>query len=121
MAVDAAEVRLSDLPNHYAGLVAISQSGERKDVHRAVVLASQLSLPTLSVVNTVGSLIVRTTKLGVYLNAGRESSVASTLLGLGLGLTQSFHDPSHGADLGDGVVPAIAGGDWGGRVAWPCH
>jgi hypothetical protein len=42
------------------------------------VLADRLGLPTLSVVNTVGSLIARTTKLGVYLNAGRESSVAST-------------------------------------------
>lgn len=78
IAVDAAEVRQSDSPKHHAGLLAISQSGETKDVHRAVVLASQLGLPTLSVVNTVGSLIARTTKLGVYLNAGRETSVAST-------------------------------------------
>lgn len=35
-------------------------------------------IPAISVVNAVGSLIARTTKLGVYLNAGRESSVAST-------------------------------------------
>lgn len=33
---------------------------------------------TLSVVNVVGSLISRTTGLGVYLNAGREHAVAST-------------------------------------------
>jgi len=59
-------------------LLAILQSGETKYVHRAVVLAKQLGLPTSSVVTTVGSLIARTTKLGVYLNAGRESSVAST-------------------------------------------
>lgn len=45
---------------------------------KTVVLADRMGLPTLSVVNTVGSLIARTTKLGVYLNAGRESSVAST-------------------------------------------
>ena len=32
----------------------------------------------LSVVNSVGSIIARTTKLGVYLNAGRENAVAST-------------------------------------------
>lgn len=37
-----------------------------------------VGIPALSVVNSVGSLIARTTKLGVYLNAGRESSVAST-------------------------------------------
>jgi glucosamine--fructose-6-phosphate aminotransferase (isomerizing) len=30
------------------------------------------------VVNAVGSLIARTTKLGVYCNAGRENGVAST-------------------------------------------
>lgn len=32
----------------------------------------------MSVVNSVGSLIARTTKLGVYCNAGRENAVAST-------------------------------------------
>ena len=32
----------------------------------------------MSVVNAVGSLIARTTKLGVYCNAGRENAVAST-------------------------------------------
>jgi len=34
--------------------------------------------PTISVVNAVGSLIARTTGMGVYLNAGRENAVAST-------------------------------------------
>lgn len=33
--MDSAEVRQSDLPKHHAGLLAISQSGETKDVHRA--------------------------------------------------------------------------------------
>jgi glucosamine--fructose-6-phosphate aminotransferase (isomerizing) len=65
------QVRRSDIPHRHGGLLAVSQSGETKDVHRAVVLADRLGLPTLSVVNTVGSLIARTTKLGVYLNAGR--------------------------------------------------
>ncbi|KAF4031727.1 SIS domain-containing protein [Phytophthora infestans] len=37
-----------------------------------------LEAPMFSVVNSVGSLIARTTKCGVYLNAGRESAVAST-------------------------------------------
>jgi len=32
----------------------------------------------LSVVNAVGSLIARTTQLGVYCHAGRENAVAST-------------------------------------------
>jgi len=77
-AVDAAEVREADLARSQGGLLAISQSGETKDVHRAVVHAERLGIPTISVVNVVGSLIARTTKLGVYLNAGRENSVAST-------------------------------------------
>jgi glutamine---fructose-6-phosphate transaminase (isomerizing) len=59
-------------------LLAVSQSGETKDVHRAVKQAEKSGLPTISVVNAVGSLIARTTGLGVYCNAGRESAVAST-------------------------------------------
>jgi glutamine---fructose-6-phosphate transaminase (isomerizing) len=71
-------VRGSDLPRSHGAVLAISQSGETKDVHRAVTAAERLGITTMSVVNVVGSLIARTTKLGVYLNAGRESSVAST-------------------------------------------
>jgi len=56
----------------------VSQSGETKDVHRTLEIASGLGIPQFSVVNTVGSLIARTTKCGVYLNAGRENAVAST-------------------------------------------
>ncbi len=37
-----------------------------------------MGVPSLSVVNAVGSLIARTTKCGVYTNAGREHAVAST-------------------------------------------
>lgn len=76
--LDSAEVRKSDLPKALGALMAVSQSGETKDVHRAVKIALENDVPTLSVVNTVGSLIARTTQLGVYLNAGREHAVAST-------------------------------------------
>jgi glucosamine--fructose-6-phosphate aminotransferase (isomerizing) len=41
-------------------------------------MAQEHNVPTFSVVNAVGSLIARTTKCGVYLNAGREHAVAST-------------------------------------------
>lgn len=41
-------------------------------------IGEEMSVPCISVVNTVGSLIARTTGLGVYLNAGRENAVAST-------------------------------------------
>lgn len=56
----------------------MSQSGETKDVMHAVHTASEAGVPCMSVVNTVGSLIARTTQCGVYLNAGRENAVAST-------------------------------------------
>mmetsp|Transcript_13707 Transcript_13707/g.20525 ORF Transcript_13707/g.20525 Transcript_13707/m.20525 type:complete len:473 (+) Transcript_13707:737-2155(+) len=76
--VDSAEVRRSDIPKSDGLMMAISQSGETKDVHRAVKVAMETGMPCLSVVNTVGSLIARTTGMGVYLNAGREHAVAST-------------------------------------------
>lgn len=61
-----------------SGLLVISQSGETKDVHRAVQLAKGLDAPVFSVVNKVNSLIARETGCGVYLNAGYELGVAST-------------------------------------------
>eukprot|EP01040_Poterioochromonas_malhamensis_P008138 gene8139-8802_t len=76
--LDSAEVRRSDVPKHHGGLLAVSQSGETKDVHRAVKIGEDVGVPCISVVNVVGSLIARTTGLGVYLNAGREHAVAST-------------------------------------------
>lgn len=76
--MDSAEVRRSDLPRHNGGLLAVSQSGETKDVHRAVKIGEKSGVPCISVVNVVGSLIARTTGCGVYLNAGREHAVAST-------------------------------------------
>ena len=54
------------------------QSGETKDVLRCVQKAMGHDVTALSVVNSVGSIIARTTKLGVYFNAGRENAVAST-------------------------------------------
>eukprot|EP00607_Mallomonas_marina_P005476 CAMPEP_0182426832 /NCGR_PEP_ID=MMETSP1167-20130531/13346_1 /TAXON_ID=2988 /ORGANISM="Mallomonas Sp, Strain CCMP3275" /LENGTH=635 /DNA_ID=CAMNT_0024608549 /DNA_START=167 /DNA_END=2074 /DNA_ORIENTATION=+ len=76
--MDAAEVRRADLPRKDGGLLAVSQSGETKDVVRAVRLSETNGTPCISVVNVVGSLIARITGLGVYTNAGREYGVAST-------------------------------------------
>lgn len=88
MTEDAAEVTVETLPKAGAGaggLLVVSQSGETKDVHRVLRLAESGDnnsnhdrLPRFSVVNAVGSLIARSTKCGVYLNAGRENAVAST-------------------------------------------
>jgi glucosamine--fructose-6-phosphate aminotransferase (isomerizing) len=76
--VDASELTAQHFASSNAGLLVISQSGETKDVHRAVIQAQELGIPVFSVVNAVGSLIARTTQCGVYLNAGRERAVAST-------------------------------------------
>ncbi|MCR4311843.1 MAG: glutamine--fructose-6-phosphate transaminase (isomerizing) [Candidatus Uhrbacteria bacterium] len=76
--VDASELTVHHFPGEHAGLLVISQSGETKDVHRALQMAEDMNVPTFSVVNAVGSLIARSTKCGVYLNAGREHAVAST-------------------------------------------
>jgi glutamine---fructose-6-phosphate transaminase (isomerizing) len=80
--LDAAETETKDFPCmndiKSTGLIVVSQSGETKDVHRVVVNAMDKGVCVLSVVNAVGSLIARTTKLGVYCNAGRENAVAST-------------------------------------------
>ena len=78
--MDSAEVRANDLPSphHKTALLAVSQSGETKDVVRAVKLGETKGVMTMSIINQVGSLIARMTGLGVYLNAGREAAVAST-------------------------------------------
>ncbi len=76
--VDASEITEHHFAPHGAGLLVISQSGETKDTHRALVIAQDRGVPTFSVINAVGSLIARSTKCGVYLNAGREHAVAST-------------------------------------------
>jgi len=82
IAIDSAETSEKDFPNRVdpktAGCIVVSQSGETKDVHRVVKMAMNHDVTVLSVVNAVGSLIARTTKLGVYCNAGRENAVAST-------------------------------------------
>jgi len=80
--IDAAETELKDFPcqdrPEKTGVIVVSQSGETKDVVRVVKSAMGRGITTMSVVNAVGSLIARTTKLGVYCNAGRENAVAST-------------------------------------------
>ncbi|KYQ92106.1 glutamine-fructose-6-phosphate transaminase (isomerizing) [Tieghemostelium lacteum] len=75
---DAGELTRDSLPHINAGILMISQSGETKDVHRALTLAEEIGIPKFAVVNAVGSLIARGSVCGVYLNAGREQAVAST-------------------------------------------
>lgn len=81
--LDAAETDSNDFPRDASkakesAFLVVSQSGETKDVANVVNAAQEKDLTVISVVNAVGSLIARTTKLGVYCNAGRENAVAST-------------------------------------------
>eukprot|EP00903_Cladosiphon_okamuranus_P008174 g7873.t1 len=77
-AQDAGELRVQDIPKSHGGIIAVSQSGETRDTLKALKAAEMVGIPRLSVVNVVGSAIARETKMGVYLNAGRETAVAST-------------------------------------------
>ena len=80
--IDAAETEVNDFPATKSpeelGVIVVSQSGETKDVARVVQTAQGRGICVMSVVNAVGSLIARTTGLGVYCHAGREYAVAST-------------------------------------------
>ena len=76
---DGADFDLKDIPRYgKTGLVLVSQSGETKDLHRCIQIAKDNTLITIGVVNVPDSMIARETDCGVYLNAGREVSVAST-------------------------------------------
>lgn len=76
--IDGAELEESHFCPENSGLLVLSQSGETADVLRCIYIAEQLNIPRFSCVNRVGSTIARTTKCGVYINAGRETAVAST-------------------------------------------
>ncbi len=59
-------------------LLAISQSGETADTLAAVREAKEKGVPTLGIVNVVGSTLARETDAGVYQHVGPEIGVAST-------------------------------------------
>jgi len=78
--MDASETQEKDFPcpHQDTAVLVVSQSGETKDVLNVVHQARASGVTSFSVVNAVGSTIARTTKLGVYVNAGLENAVAST-------------------------------------------
>ena len=80
---DAAEFVLQDLPLHHnkSLIILSSQSGETMDLYRVLTMLKTLDKSnyiTMGVINVVDSLIAREVDCGIYLNAGREVSVAST-------------------------------------------
>ena len=77
--IDGAEFDIIDIPKrNKTTLILCSQSGETKDLHRCLEIARDYDLTTVGVVNVHDSMIARETDCGVYLNAGRETAVAST-------------------------------------------
>jgi glucosamine--fructose-6-phosphate aminotransferase (isomerizing) len=59
-------------------LFAISQSGETADTLAALRESKRKGIPTMGIINVVGSSIARDTEGGIYLHAGPEIGVAST-------------------------------------------
>ncbi len=75
----ASEFRYAPPPlNEQTLVVAISQSGETADTLEAVREAHRHHVPTLAIVNVVGSSIAREAGMGIYNYAGPEIGVAST-------------------------------------------
>jgi glutamine---fructose-6-phosphate transaminase (isomerizing) len=58
--------------------ILVSQSGETKDVHRALKIIQKENIPTIGLVNVENSLIARECDITICLHAGREVAVAST-------------------------------------------
>jgi glucosamine--fructose-6-phosphate aminotransferase (isomerizing) len=59
-------------------LFAISQSGETADTLAALRESKRKGIPTMGIINVVGSSIARDSDGGIYLHAGPEIGVAST-------------------------------------------
>ena len=75
----ASEYRYRSIPMNADTLViAVSQSGETADTLAALRLAKEKGVPTLAVVNVVGSSIAREADHVLYTLAGPEISVATT-------------------------------------------
>jgi len=76
---DGAEFKVRDIPKKgKTAVVLLSQSGETKDLHQCIQIARDYDMVSIGIVNVIDSLIARETDCGIYLNAGREVSVAST-------------------------------------------
>jgi len=76
IALDACNFDESQIPKGYNCYIFVSQSGETKDLY-AILKKIKYGI-TIGVINSVNSLIARTVDCGVYLNIGKEKSVAST-------------------------------------------
>ena len=77
--IDGAEFDCSYISNTgKTTIILLSQSGETRDLYRCIDIGKKNNCFLVGVVNVVDSQIARKVDCGVYLNAGREVSVAST-------------------------------------------
>lgn len=94
--MDAGELRLTDIPRRYGGFLAVSQSGETRDLMKALKHAELAGVARLSVVNSVGSAIARETVRGVLaLPRFRSTSLIPSLMIL-LTFVGAVQDLLHG-------------------------
>jgi glucosamine--fructose-6-phosphate aminotransferase (isomerizing) len=76
--VDGAEFTVDYLPQENPICIFVSQSGETYDILRPLELCKNKGVICLGIVNKVESTLARSVLCGVFVNAGREISVAST-------------------------------------------
>lgn len=77
--IDGADFEETDIPQHKnCMLILLSQSGETKDLYRALQIGKEKNILSLGLINVENSLIAREVDCCLYLRAGREHAVAST-------------------------------------------
>lgn len=77
--IDGADFEETDIPtNRKTMLVLLSQSGETKDLYRALIIGKEKNIKSIGLINVENSLIAREVDICLYLRAGREYAVAST-------------------------------------------
>ncbi|AYV75311.1 MAG: putative glucosamine-fructose-6-phosphate aminotransferase [Terrestrivirus sp.] len=108
--IDGADFEVSDIPISQNSMIQtnkknitvilLSQSGETKDLCRALEIVKKMGLRSIGIINVENSLISREVDICIYLKAGREQAVASTkcftnqyLMLLLLGMW--FYKPNH--------------------------
>jgi len=76
--IEASEFNDLDIPATNPGILLITQSGETADVYKALAICKKMGVPSIGVVNAVGSMVATEVDCGLYLNSGREVSVPAT-------------------------------------------
>lgn len=77
--IDGADFEAHDIIQGRKNLIIlVSQSGETRDLYRALQIARQHNVETVGIINVKGSLISREVDRCFYTKAGKEHAVAST-------------------------------------------